>query len=99
MLKMNSEVVDKELKGLEKILNAVDSSYTGANGEEHYINGISKLEYAINITKQLRYNIGETIEYIIKDCKRYNDSYYIDVKYNIYKIEEDKYLVTIATER
>lgn len=81
---------------LRKILDCVDSDFTGDNGEDYFDeNGQPFMESAISIAEDMECE-QERIEYVIEKCKKYSGNYYGEFKYTVTEAKEG-WFVAIAT--
>ena len=81
---------------LEIMLDGVDADFTGANGEDFYEDGMSKMAQAINHAETMECE-QERIEYVLEKCKEYSEGFYDEFKYTVVSMGNDTWLVTIAT--
>ena len=80
---------------LERMLDEIDADFTGFNGEDYYIDGMSHMDKAIIECEHLE-GEQDKIEYVLDSCKEYSSDYYEDFEYVIITVE-DGYNVVIAT--
>lgn len=94
---VNAEIRKNSLyDDLKKVLDSIDSDFTGANGEEYFAdNGKSILENTIEVANKLNNNIDK-ITYILDNCKNYSDDYYNEFEFNVVEFN-DIYYITVAT--
>lgn len=96
MLRLHQITINSELDGLDRFLDAVDADFTGTNGDDVCIDGKSELERAIE-SSCIYSDTTRVIEHILDKCEEYSSGYYDDFKYSVNKINEDEFLITIAT--